>query len=145
MYRSAELDSWVVTAYDLASEVLRDDRRFSADPTRARNALAGHFALQAERSGLSGVARMNRSDRPDHSRLRAAANPHFTRAVLRQRADRVAERARDLLAGRASRPSFDVVSEFGVPLARSVAWDHLGVRDPAEQEAVHGWATAIRR
>ncbi|MQA00956.1 MAG: cytochrome P450 [Dehalococcoidia bacterium] len=145
LYRSAELDSWVVTSYDLASQVLRDDARFTADPSRARNALAGHFALQAQRSGLSGVARMNSSDRPDHSRLRTAANPHFTRAVLRSRAGRITERARALLERRTATPSFDIVTDFAVPLARSVAWDHLGVHDPDEQEAVHRWATAVRR
>jgi len=55
-------------------------------------------------------------DPPDHTKLRQLLAPPFLPAAVRSLEDNVRKVVRELIAGIANRPSFDLVTDFALPL-----------------------------
>jgi cytochrome P450 len=144
VHRSRELDAWVVTSYEAAVEVLRDEERFSSDLARASGRLGTQVTAQRETSVLGTAARMVSSDPPVHTRLRRIVSRSFTpRFVEGLRVFIDAEATRLLAAANADEP-FDLLTRFAEPLPRAVIGEQLGA--PAdERDEVMGWADAVMR
>ncbi len=142
VHRSRQLDAWVVTSYDAAIEVLRDEDRFSSDLTRASGRLGSQVVAQREASVLGTAARMVSADPPVHTRLRRIVSRSFTpRFVEGLRAFVEAEAGRLLDAATADEP-FDLMTRFAELLPRAVIGEQLGA--PAEErDEVMGWADAL--
>ena len=142
VHRSRQVDAWVVTSYNAAIEVLRDEDRFSSDLTRASGRLGSRVVAQREASVLGTAARMVSADPPVHTRLRRIVSRSFTpRFVEGLRAFVEAEAGRLLDAATADEP-FDLMTRFAELLPRAVIGEQLGA--PAEErDEVMAWADAL--
>jgi cytochrome P450 PksS len=121
--------AWLVTRYDDAIDVLRDDGRFVKDRQRAMSAaqlkkaprLPSMFkALERSLLGLDGK---------DHSRLKALVHQAFTpRTVerMREQTQAVTDEALD----RAERAgNIDLIADFALPVPLTIIGRILGVPD----------------
>ena len=144
VHRSRELDAWVITSYDPALEVLRDEARFSSELRRARGRLGEQVAQQREASALGTATRMVSSDPPEHTRLRRIVSRSFTpRFVAGLQPFIEAEVSRLLDAASADEP-FDLLTQFAEPLPQAVIGEQLGA-PPEERAEVMAWADAVMR
>lgn len=144
VHRSRELDAWVVTSYEAAVEVLRDERRFSSDLARASGRLGSQVAAQREASVLGTAARMVSSDPPVHTRLRRIVSRSFTPRFVEGLREFVEAEAARLLAAASPDEPFDLLTGFAEPLPRAVIGEQLGA-PPGERDEVMGWADAVMR
>ena len=144
VHRSRELDAWVITSYDPALEVLRDEARFSSELTRATGRLGDQVTQQREASALGTATRMVSSDPPEHTRLRRIVSRSFTpRFVEGLRPFIEAEASRLLDAASADEP-FDLLTQFAEPLPQAVIGEQLGA-PPEERDEVMAWADGVMR
>nr|WP_206314644.1 cytochrome P450 [Streptomyces coryli] len=128
--------AWLVTRYEDVKAVTNDDR-FSrervveADVTR----LAPHFIPVP---GAVGFA-----DPPDHTRLRRAVAPAFTRKGVERVRERARARLDELVDGvLADGPPADLTERLLMPFPLAVISEVMGV--PAkDQQAVHDWTYDI--
>lgn len=138
VYYDKRLGAWVITRYDDVAEVLRSPN-FSVD----RNGEIGRngSALLAEQ--LESVNKKVRefmvfSDPPRHTRLRAAVSKAFQPQALRTLEPLVEEFAHGLLDDLAGSASFDVLHDYGEPLAEEVTAYMLGL-PPEDAAELKGW------
>lgn len=131
VYWSPALGQWLVTTFDLVDEVLTNPQRFSSmgaemdhidklDPTaREENGmLADHF----------GVAQLNITDPPDHTRIRRAFGRSFVPRVVASFEERIEASADRLMRAAISHDEvIDVVSQLAEPLPVEVVSDVVGV------------------
>lgn len=138
VYFHEGLASWVLTRYEDVSSVVRDVR-FSVDRNGeiGRN---GSASLAAQLESVNAIVRrwMVFSDPPRHTRLRAAVSRFFQPRALRELEPVVREIVDDLLDRTAGRSRFDVLSEFGEPLAERVTAHMLGL-PPEDAPRLKAW------
>jgi len=112
------LQSWFVTRYDDAVEVLRDSSLFGSDWRRAGEDVPPQFiSVQTLDPPEHAIVR-----RPLMEALRTVDGPGFDSFVT--------ARSTELLAGLAGRASFDLVTDFAEPLTLSTTMWLLGVPEP---------------
>jgi cytochrome P450 len=144
VHRSRELEAWVVTSYDAAIEVLRDEGRFSSDLSRAGGLLGTQVAVQREASVLGTAARMVSSDPPVHTRLRRVVSRSFTPRFVEDLRGFIEAEAMRLLDVASLDAPFDLLTSFAEPLPQAVIGELLGA--PAEERGqVMSWSDAVMR
>jgi cytochrome P450 len=124
---------WSLVRYDHVSAGARDHARFlSGAGTQIKNRRAeGH-----------GHASVHNSDPPLHSHLRNIVLPALSRTSIMQRAGRIAEIARQLVASAPRGEPFDFVERIAIKLPMMVIADVLGV--PLEDsESLVDWANLM--
>lgn len=138
VYYDERLKAWVLTRYDDVAEVIRHPN-FSVD----RNGMIGRngSALLAEQ--LESVNKKVRefmvfSDPPRHTRLRAAVSKAFQPQALRSLEPLVEEFAHGLLDDLADSENFDVLHDYGEPLAEQVTAYMLGL-PPEDSARLKSW------
>ncbi len=148
VYWSPSLNYWLVTRFDLVTEVLRSPadyssrgaeeayiRRLPPEVIDSLKVLPHHF-------GHPGLIH---SDGADHTTLRRTLNPPFTPAALAPLVDGIRSEAVGLLqpAQRAGEP-FDVVATLAGPLPVKVIAGLLGV-PPAALDRFPAWSAQLAR
>jgi cytochrome P450 len=124
------LDGWLVTAYDLALQIMRDARTFTVDDPRFSTArLIGTSMLSL--------------DGEEHDRHRDPFVPPFRPGPVRERfGEAVAAEAEQLLDAIAPAGAAELRRSFAGPLAAAIVTRALGLRD-TEVGSVLGWYDAI--
>jgi cytochrome P450 len=144
VFRSPDLNAWVVTAYAECLQALQDDQSFSSDPVHASGGLGASVAKNRAETPMGAVPILGNSDPPDHTRLRAIVNRAFTPRAVASMRPHIEELTGTLLdAAEPDRP-FEVMSSFAEPLPVITALRMLGFPDE-DHEAVHSWGSAIIR
>ncbi|MEU8775828.1 cytochrome P450 [Streptomyces sp. NPDC048606] len=128
------LESWLITRYDVAREVLADTR-FSKDPTLAPDWLRSMGAGGEE--GPLGANMLN-SDPPDHTRQRRLVGRAFTPRRIEAMRPRIQEVTDGLLESLAAAERPDIVAHLAFPLAITVICELLGVPE-ADRGAFGTW------
>ena len=125
VHRLRTISAWVLTQYEDANAVLRDDSRFSRDY-----------------GGKSAYRSMLDSDPPDHTRLRTLVSKAFTPLSVADLAPRIQQIVDDLLDATEGRDRFDLIDAFAYPLPVIVIAEMLGV--PSEDiEVFRSWSNDI--
>jgi cytochrome P450 PksS len=133
--------AWLITRYDDAVTVLKDER-FVKDPANAlRPELAAR--LPGLRKLFSPVWHdMLRQDPPHHTRLRTLVHKAFTPQRIEQMRGRIQALADDLLDPVQGRGRMDVIRDYALPLSTTVIAEMLGA--PAEDgRRFHRWSRAV--
>lgn len=130
--------AWLVTRYDDAVAVLKDER-FVKDVlnagTNARKPWMPEFARPLSRNMLD-------VDEPDHGRLRGLVNRAFTPRLVEGMRERIQSLADELLSQAASIRHFDLIRDFAHPIPTTVIAEMLGV-PVKDRHRFSRWSRAI--
>jgi cytochrome P450 PksS len=134
--------AWLVTRYDDAVAVLKDEQRFVKD--RANALSPAQFARQPWfRTIFKPLQRhLLSTDGADHTRLRALVSKAFTPRLVEQMRDRIQVLTDQLLDPVQARDRLDLIRDFALPLPLIVIADLLGVPS-ADRHAFHRWSKAM--
>src|SRR5215471_7391882 len=139
------LGLWVLTRYADCVAVLRDAKRFSADPRD----LAIYEMLMQGVGENRPLVQMQRKwmlllNPPDHTRLRTLVTKAFTPRVVENLRPRIQEIVDDLLDHVQVAAHMDVIADFSYPLPVIVIAGMLGV--PVEdRDKFKAWTSALAR
>jgi pimeloyl-[acyl-carrier protein] synthase len=122
---SEYLDAWVVSRYDDATAVLRENR-FKLRPATGFEARQ-HAAAPSELMSALMTQVYTFMDPPDHTRLRALVAKAFTPRVVEALRPRIQQLVDDLLAPAIESGTMDVMAELAYPLPVIVVSELLGV------------------
>jgi cytochrome P450 PksS len=133
--------AWLVTRYDDAVAVLKDER-FVKDPANALT--PAQLARQPWfRTLIKSLQRhLLSTDAPDHTRLRALVSKAFTPGLVEQMRDRIQALTDELLDPVQARGRLDLIRDFALPLPMTVIAEMLGV-PVADRHAFHRWSKAM--
>jgi cytochrome P450 len=143
VYWCEPLRSWVITGYDDAKFVLRNDT-FSADR------MSPFFsALAPERQ--SKIEKLIRylstwvafKDPPDHTRLRKAMKLVFNPEMVEQQRDMVKATVETLVGRLEGKKEFDFIAEYAFPLPAMVIMRLLGLPE-RDMDAVREWSANMQ-
>lgn len=131
---------WTLTRYEDVLAVVRDDRRFSADPRNAT--VLQEFFPQSDDTSHPIREAAGRillfTDPPDHTRLRTLVNKAFTRRAIEDLRPHIADIVDDLL-DKIGGGEMDVIADFAYPLPALVICELMGV--PIEdRDRFKGWS-----
>ncbi|MEO9256377.1 MAG: cytochrome P450 [Tepidiformaceae bacterium] len=143
VHRSADLNAWIVTSYELCNLVLHDDEAFSSDPTHASGGFGASVIANRAQVPLGLAPIMGNSDDPDHLRLRTIVNRAFTPRVIADMRPVIEATVEDVL-GQAPDGPLEVMSDFAEPLAVTTVLEHLGV-PPEDRQQMRAWSLALMR
>jgi cytochrome P450 PksS len=133
--------AWLVTRYDDAAAVLKDER-FVKDPA---NVLTPDQAASLPwfRKLFSPVwHNMLNQDPPHHTRLRALVHKAFTPQRVERTRGRIQALADELLDRVQGRGRMDVIHDYALPLSTTIIAEMLGA--PAEDgRRFHRWSSAV--
>jgi cytochrome P450 len=126
---SEGLSAWLITRYQEAEAVLRDER-FIKD---RQNLLPSQERAHAPASPADLLSMgLVDFDPPDHTRLRSLVGLSFTPRLVEQWRQRVQQITDELIDAVEGKGSMDLIEEFAFPLPMRVISEILGV--PAEEE-----------
>ena len=131
---------WLVTRYDDAAAILKDDR-FVKDPA---NAMAGEQLSRQRwfRKVFKSLQRnMLNVDAPDHGRLRALVSKAFTPPLIEQMRQRVERLTGELMDAVQGGGRMDVIRDYATPLPTTIIAEMLGV-PVADREKFRRWSNA---
>jgi cytochrome P450 PksS len=133
--------AWLVTRYDDAVAVLKDER-FVKD--RANALTPAQLARQPWfRTIFKSLQRhLLSTDTPDHTRLRALVSKAFTPRLVEQMRPRIRALTDRLLDPVQGRGRLDLIRDFALPLPMIVIAEMLGV-PAADRHAFHRWSKAL--
>ena len=146
VYYDPGLDLYLVTRYQDAVDVLRDDVTFSLEhgyQDRYANGFLDEFAAILERDG-GGFIRDLALDPPAHTRLRRLTEKAFTPHRVKQLEPRIRQIVVDLIEPLAARGHGDGIREIGGPLTARLICEQLGF-DWAEVgvDRINAWTKAV--
>jgi cytochrome P450 len=132
---------WLVTRYDDAALILKDERFI-------KNALTA--LTPAEAAAQPWFRKMFRTlkrnmlelDPPDHTRLRALVHKAFTPRLVEQMRQRVEALTDELLDTVRERKQFDLIHDYALPLPTTIIAEMLGV-PPEDRHQFHRWSKAV--
>jgi cytochrome P450 len=124
VYWSDEVRAWVFTRYDDVARALRDPRWRRSTPEGVE-VPTWASDMPAIKSVMGNLFLM--MDPPDHTRLRGLVNRAFTPSAIAAIEARIGEIVDDLLRAVERRPTFDLISDFAIPLPATVIAELLGV------------------
>jgi cytochrome P450 len=130
VYLMPETGMFIVTAYDLLMEVMKNPKVFSNLAPGGRR--AGLYCEAAERIvDEKGYGRFMptivNNDPPGHTVYRGLVNDAFRAGRIRKMEDYIADVVADLIGRFADRGECDAVADFAVPVPMYVIADQLGV------------------
>jgi len=138
--RDAEMGRLFLTRFEDVKAVL-SNRSLSVDPRKApqdsnyRRNMVGNVPPEAFEPS------MLRLDDPDHKRIRGLVSQAFNQRSVDASRPRIRAIANELLDTLKSRPSFDVIAEYAVPLPIIVIAEMLGV-DAGDLAQFERWSDA---
>lgn len=146
VYYDPGLDLYLVTRYDDAAAVLRDDVNFSLEhgyQDRYGNGFIDEFAAILERDG-GGFIRDMAIDPPRHTRYRKLTEKAFTAHRVKDLEGRIRQIVIDLVEAMAARGEGDGMKDFAGPVTAQIICEQLGF-DPAEVDAetIAIWTKAV--
>ncbi|MEJ5975135.1 cytochrome P450 [Novosphingobium sp. PS1R-30] len=146
VYYDPGLDLYLVTRYDDAAAVLRDDVNFSLEhgyQDRYGNGFLDEFAAILERDG-GGFIRDMAIDPPKHTRYRKLTEKAFTAHRVKDLEGRIRQIVVGLVEAMAERGEGDGMKDFGGPVTAQIICEQLGF-DPAEvtAEKIALWTKAV--
>jgi cytochrome P450 len=142
--RSRQPDGWVLTRHEDCRETLRDNVRFSNDPTRGSGDLARFVVSSRHRSPIGDTAIVGSSDPPVHTRLRSIVSRLFTTRTVQAARPRIRQHVEQLLGEATASGSFDLMSSIARPLPSLIVGDLLGLTEE-ERAPVRDWTRALMR
>lgn len=146
VYYDPGIDVWLVTRYEDAVTVLRDDVTYSLEhgyQDRYANGHVEEFAEIMEREG-GGFIRDLAIDPPAHTRLRGLTEKAFTAHRVRDLEPRVRKIVADLIDDVADRGSGDGMKDIAAPFTSHVICDQLGFDySKVGAQRVADWTTAV--
>jgi cytochrome P450 len=116
---------WLVTGYDNVMGVFRDAKHYSN--------------RQLRESRHDEVGNVNRTDGPDHERLRKLINKAFTEKAVAGVAPSVERTAHQLIDGFAADGTVDLVTAYNMPLPAIVFAELLGIPEE-DRDRWRAWA-----
>ncbi|MCW1427602.1 cytochrome P450 [Novosphingobium sp. JCM 18896] len=146
VYYDPGLDLYLVTRYDDAAAVLRDDVNFSLEhgyQDRYGNGFLDEFAAILERDG-GGFIRDMAIDPPQHTRYRKLTEKAFTAHRVKDLEGRIRQIVVGLVEAMAARGAGDGMKDFGGPVTAQIICEQLGF-DPQEvtAERIAIWTKAV--
>ncbi len=142
VYRSRELDAWIVTSYEACVEVLQDHETYSSAVTEAPGRLGERVRRVKRGSVLGDTPRIGQQDPPAHGRLRGVVARAFTpRRVEAMRPTVEAHVATLLERVDPARP-FEAMAGLCAPLPAAIVSAQLGAPE-ADRPQVVAWARAL--
>ena len=144
VYWSAAWRGWVLTRYADIAAVFRDPARFSSVGRVGYLLDQLPPALQAQAAPLYRhyAVGLAHADPPDHTRLRAILNRHFTPRRLERLRPRIRGLVDFLLTQAAETGRMDLIAGLAYPLPAIVVLELLGA--PGEdRELFRGWALGV--
>jgi cytochrome P450 len=124
VYWSDEVRAWVLTRHEDILFALRD--------SRWRRSAGDGIDVPPWSGAVPAIGSVMRNmflgmDPPDHTRLRGLVNRAFTPAAVAAVEARIREIVDDLLRSLQGKPSFDLITEFAIPLPATVIAELLGI------------------
>ncbi len=144
VFRSRELDGWVLTRHADCAYVLREQALFGNDPTTASGGMRAHVEDARAKSPLGSAPTLGAADPPIHPRLRGLIGRAFTPRMVEDERAVAAEVAGTLLDEVPAGQPFEFMSHLAEPLPVIVISDLLGLDDD-ERGPVRAWAQALVR
>jgi cytochrome P450 len=137
-------DAWLVTDYDDAESILKDNRiskDLSASPV-----VASKPHPDTDQAFFSNIASWRRdlltTDPPDHTRLRTLVTKAFTPTMIEALRPRIQQIADGLLDAAQPQESMDLIADFAFPLPITVISEMLGV-PLADRDRFRAWTQVI--
>ena len=132
---------WLVTRYDDAVAVLKDER-FANDRNNAPAPSLPLMERVVRRSFGPLMTHLLARDNPDHARLRGLVQKAFTVNAVEAMRPRVEALTAELLGKAVARGGLDIVRDYALPLPITIIAEMFGV-PPEERERFHRWARAL--
>ncbi len=135
--RATKQRAWLVTRYDDALNVLKDER-FAKDRHNAMSREQLKKAIWLPPMFKSLERNLLALDSPDHTRLRALVHKAFTPRLIEQMRDQIQTVTTELIDKVEPKGSMDLIADFALPLPLTMIGRILGV--PAEDNPkFHRW------
>jgi cytochrome P450 len=131
-------DQWLVTQYEEANSILRDNR-FGKRLDKWKHP---NFMMRSALKIMRPANNMLLQDPPDHTRIRSLVNKAFTPKVIHALSDHITSIADKLLDEMLKKKSADLVSEFAFLLPVTVIAELLGVPS-SDREQFKNWSGKI--
>ncbi len=119
--------AWLVTRYDDALNVLKDDTRFIKDPQSAMTSQQWKKAPKMPPMFKSLQRNLLGIDGADHTRLRALVHRAFTPRLVEQWRDHIEAVTNELLDAAEPKGQMDLIADFALPLPLTMIGRILGV------------------
>ncbi|HTQ40557.1 MAG TPA: cytochrome P450 [Pirellulales bacterium] len=136
-----KMPAWIVSRYDDVAMVLKDER-FSKEFRTLFENNPNVKPPWIPKSLLPLVRHLLHTDPPDHTRLRALVQQAFKPSFVEGLRPRIAELAGELLTAASKQRSFDLVSQFALPIPAIVIAEMLGV-PPRDRHKFHRWTESM--
>jgi cytochrome P450 len=147
VYYDAQIDAYLITRYDDAVRVLRDDETFSLEHGYQDRWANGHVEELAEimnRDGGGFIRDIIACDPPKHTRLRQLLDRAFTAHRVKTLEPRVRQIVIDLIEPLAERGHGDGMNDIGAPLTARIICEQLGLDfDSIGTEKIAAWTMAL--
>ncbi|MGD9935196.1 MAG: cytochrome P450 [Dehalococcoidia bacterium] len=127
LHWSASAAAWIATGYAVATEVLRDGKRFRTNPSMADGPIADVLLAAADESPLPYQGLLAMLDEERHRNLRGLVASCYTAAAIERFRSPIRTLADALLQGPDGPESWDVIQDFARPLARAAVASPLGI------------------
>jgi cytochrome P450 len=136
--------TWVATAYEAASEVLKNDETFVMEAKKAGKTLFSGILQLLPRIVRVFSDNMLAHDNPDHRRLRRLVEQAFSRHSVETMRGRIGVLCDGLLDSLAGRETVDLLEEWARPLPVAVICELLGLPDEDRPKFTR-WVKALFR
>jgi cytochrome P450 len=147
IYYDAKIDAYLITRYEDAVQVLRDDETFSLEHGYQDRWANGHVDELAEimnRDGGGFVRDIIACDPPRHTRLRQLLDRAFTAHRVKTLEPRVRQIVIDLIEPLAERGHGDGMKDIGAPMTARIICEQLGLDfECIGAEKIAAWTTAL--
>ena len=147
VYYDPGLDVWLVTRYEDALAVLRDDTSFSLEhgyQDRYANGFVDELAEIMERDGGGFIRDIIACDPPAHTRLRRLTEKAFTAHRVKELEGRVRQICVALIEQVADRGACDGNADLAAPLTAHIICEQLGLEyGKIGVEKIAAWTTAL--
>jgi cytochrome P450 len=147
VYYDPKLDIYLITRYDDAMAVMRDDVSFSLEhgyQDRYANGYVDELAEIMNRDGGGFIRDIIACDPPDHTRLRKLIEKAFTGHRVKELEPRIRQMVIDLIEPLADRGHGDGMKDIGAPLTARIICEQLGFDfDEVGTEKIARWTTAL--
>jgi len=135
-------NTWLITRFDDASSVLREDGRTFSVAGRVSRAL--RVLPEEMRAGLGVVQQhfstgISFSDPPVHTHIRGVLNKAFSPRTIEGMRPRIEQRVGALLDAAGDGTRMDVVADFALPLPEMIIADVLGL-PPQDLDGFRAWS-----
>jgi cytochrome P450 len=147
VYYDPKLDIYLITRYDDAMAVMRDDVSFSLEhgyQDRYANGYVDELAEIMDRDGGGFIRDIIACDPPAHTRLRKLIEKAFTGHRVKELEPRIRQMVIDLIEPLADRGHGDGMKDIGAPLTARIICEQLGFDfDEVGTEKIARWTTAL--